>query len=75
LTINNDGISGSCNEATAPIKCRQVVCLRMVPLLISQKKKNSCKIMSFAWMMRAWHVLSRKQSKHDLLIIGKVHLI
>ena len=35
------------NEATAPIKCRQVVCLRMVPLSISQKKKDSCKIMSF----------------------------
>jgi hypothetical protein len=46
LITNNDG-SGSSNEATAPIKCRQVVCLRMVPLLISQKKKNSCKIMSF----------------------------
>ena len=35
------------NEATAPIKCRQVVCLRMVPLFISQKKKDSCKITSF----------------------------
>lgn len=46
LTTNNDGNSNS-NEATAPIKCRQVVCLRMVPLFISQKKKDSCKIMSF----------------------------
>jgi hypothetical protein len=35
------------NEATAPIKCRQVACLRMVPLSILQKKKDSCKIVSF----------------------------
>ena len=46
LTTNNDGNSYS-NEATAPIKCRQVVCLHMKPLFFSQKKKDSCKIMSF----------------------------